>query len=61
MKNLRVVNGWFLDKDSGQKPMCAFKKEEFCTPDCAACDIDNSLKKATCLRGPFVFATIVED
>lgn len=61
-KEFRIVNGWFLDNETGSKPLCAFKKEEFCTPDCVACQIDQKSMesvKVTCLRGPFVFATII--
>ena len=63
IKELRIVNGWFLDNETGSKPVCAFKKETFCTPDCIACRIDQKSMesvKATCLRGDFVFASIVE-
>jgi hypothetical protein len=60
-RELRIVSGWFLDLD-GNKPVCAFKKDTSCTPDCVACQIEQKSMesvKATCLRGPFVFATII--
>ena len=62
MKKLRIVNGWFLDLD-GEKPLCAFKKETSCTPDCVACEFNQeSLQTtATCLRGSFTFASIVNE
>lgn len=62
MKELRVVNGWFLDKDNGDKPQCAFMVDRACTPDCTACEINQGglQKTATCLRGSFVFASISE-
>jgi hypothetical protein len=60
-KELRIVSGWFLDL-SGHKPQCAFMKETSCTPDCVACEISQGglQQTATCLRGPFVFASVVE-
>jgi hypothetical protein len=62
-KELRIVNGWFLDKHNDGKPQCAFMADRACTPDCAACEIDDSrmVKTVTCLRGSFVFANIVEE
>jgi hypothetical protein len=64
LRELRIVSGWFLDLD-GNKPVCAFKNDTSCTPDCVACEIiQESMqsvdKVATCLRGPFDFASIVE-
>ncbi len=61
MRTLRTFSQWFLDKDDSSKPMCAFKEEEHCTPNCIACVInkDDSGSKATCLRGDFVFANII--
>ena len=62
-KELRIVHGWFLDKSDDSKPQCAFMADRACTPDCAACKIDDDrmVKTVTCLRGDFVFANIVEE
>jgi hypothetical protein len=65
LRELRIVHGWFLDKGDDSKPLCAFRKETSCTPDCIACHIHQESmqsvdKVATCLRGPFDFASIVK-
>jgi len=63
LKEFRIVNKvWFLDNETNDKPLCAFKQNTSCTPDCVACHIDQKSMesvKATCLRGPFVFASII--
>jgi hypothetical protein len=65
LRELRIVSGWFLDNETDNKPVCAFKKDTSCTPDCVAChihqqDMQSVDTVATCLRGPFDFASIVK-
>jgi len=62
LRELSIVDGWFLDNETDSKPLCAFN-DRHCTPDCVACHIDQESMesvKATCLRGPFVFADIID-